>query len=283
MGELILIDVLLETLKILAIVFVLMVIIEYIEIKTRRSMSDWMARGPWRQYALSSFLGASPGCVGSFTSVSFYVHGFLSLGAITATMIATSGDGAFVMLAKFPKIALFLFALLFLLGILGGFLTDAIARWLGLQKCEMCRIEEHPGDYGIVGMRHFLKYHVIEHTIKQHLPKLLLWIFFVLLAIQLTLNYTNLETILSGLPIIVLVISAAAVGLIPGSGPHLVFVFLFADGLIPFSVLLTSSIVQDGHGLIPMLSYTVRDSLIVKAFNVFYAVIIGLFAAILFG
>lgn len=279
----ILVDVLLETLKILIIVFVLMVIIEYMELRTQRKMSSWMTRGPWRQYTLSSFLGATPGCVGAFASVSFYVHGFLSLGAITAAMIATSGDEAFVMLAKFPGIALGLFGLLFVLGIMTGFLTDVTSRKFRIERCKECVIEEHPKEDRRIEMRHFLREHVVEHVIKRHIPRLFPWIFFALLAIELALTHTDFEATLSGLPVFVLIISAAVVGLIPGSGPHLPFVFLFADGLIPFSVLLTSSIVQDGHGLLPMLSYTVRDSLIVKAFNVVYAVIIGLIVAMLLG
>lgn len=281
--KLILADVLLETLKILAIVFILMVTIEYAELRTQRKMSNWMTRGPWRQYTLSSFLGATPGCIGAFASVSFYVHGFLSLGAITATMIATSGDEAFVMLTKFPGVALGLFGLLFVFGIVTGFLTDMAAVRFGIERCKECIIEEHPEELRRVRTRHFFKEHVVKHVIKQHIPKLFLWIFFALFIIQLILTHTDLEAILSGLPVYVLIISAAVVGIIPGSGPHLPFVFLFADGLIPFSVLLTSSIAQDGHGLLPMLSYTVRDSLIVKAFNIVCAVIVGSLVAVLLG
>jgi hypothetical protein len=51
---------------------------------------------------------------------------------------------------------------------------------------------------------------------------------------------------------------------------------LYARGVIPFSILLASSIVQDGHGMLPLLSYTVRDSLLVKLFNLAFGVGIGL-------
>ncbi|MBS3815226.1 MAG: arsenic efflux protein [Hadesarchaea archaeon] len=260
-----------------------MVIIEYLELKTRRKMSEWISQGPWRQYTLSSFLGAIPGCMGAFTSASMYIHGFLSLGAITATMIATSGDEAFVMLAKFPKIAILLFGLLMIFGLIGGFIMDFIAQKLKIKKCEECRIEKHPKEFKNLSLKHYLEDHVLEHIIKEHIPRLFLWIFGALLFIHLSLAHFNLQAIFSGLPIFVLILLAALVGLIPGSGPHLPFVFLFANGLIPFSVLLTSSIVQDGHGILPIFSYTVRDSLIVKAFNLIYAIIIGLALMIFLG
>jgi len=47
----------------------------------------------------------------------------------------------------------------------------------------------------------------------------------------------------------------------------MVFVMMYTKGLIPFSVLLASSIVQDGHGMLPLLAYTVKDSLLIKSYN----------------
>ena len=73
----------------------------------------------------------------------------------------------------------------------------------------------------------------------------------------------------------VLLISAL-VGIIPESGPHMVFVMMYASGLVPFSVLLTSSIVQDGHGMLPLFSYTIGDSILIKIFNLVFAIVIGL-------
>ncbi|MCD6248613.1 MAG: arsenic efflux protein [Hadesarchaea archaeon] len=270
-----LLEVLTETIKIIAMVFVLMVVIEDIEFRTERKISSWMVGGRLRQYFLSSFLGATPGCVGAFTSVSFYVHGPFSLGAITAAMVATSGDEAFVMLAKFPTVALCLFGLLFALGVVSGALMDVVAKKFGIEKCESCVMEERAEEQKKIGKRHFLEERIIRHVVRKHIPRLFLWVFFTLLAIALIRARVDLEAVLSGLPVFVLVSAAAVIGIIPGSGPHLPFVFLFADGAIPFSVLLASSIAQDGHGMLPMLSYTLRDSLIIKTFNVVYAIAVS--------
>lgn len=46
-------------------------------------------------------------------------------------------------------------------------------------------------------------------------------------------------------------------------------------GLSAFSVLLASSIVQDGHGMLPLLSYSVKDSVLVKLFNLVFGLAIG--------
>jgi hypothetical protein len=56
----------------------------------------------------------------------------------------------------------------------------------------------------------------------------------------------------------------------------MIFVMLYAKGMIPFSILLASSIVQDGHGMLPLLSYTVKDSILIKLFNLVFGIVIGL-------
>ena len=89
------------------------------------------------------------------------------------------------------------------------------------------------------------------------------------------MTLVNLQSITSEYKFLLLILSAL-IGLIPESGPHLIFVMLFANGLIPFSILFTSSVVQDGHGLLPMLSYSVKDSILVKAFNFVFGLSIGL-------
>lgn len=89
------------------------------------------------------------------------------------------------------------------------------------------------------------------------------------------MTMVDLKSLTSEYPFLILILGAL-IGLIPESGPHLIFVMLFAKGLIPFSVLFTSSIVQDGHGMLPMLSYSVKDSIKIKLFNLSFGLIFGL-------
>jgi len=67
----------------------------------------------------------------------------------------------------------------------------------------------------------------------------------------------------------------ALIGIIPESGPHLIFVMMYAQGLVPFSVLLTTSFVQDGHGMLPLLSYSLKDSVLIKVFNLVFGLLVG--------
>lgn len=74
----------------------------------------------------------------------------------------------------------------------------------------------------------------------------------------------------------VVLIVAVLIGIIPESGPHLIFVTLFAQGSIPLNILLASSISQDGHGMLPVLAESKRSFLAVKIVNMIYALIVGL-------
>jgi hypothetical protein len=65
------------------------------------------------------------------------------------------------------------------------------------------------------------------------------------------------------------------------SGPHLIFVTLFAHGSIPFSILPASSISQDGHGMLPMLAESKKGFLAVKTMNMIYAFIVGAFGLLI--
>jgi hypothetical protein len=56
----------------------------------------------------------------------------------------------------------------------------------------------------------------------------------------------------------------------------MVFVMMFCEGAIPFSVLLSNMIVQDGHGILPLLSHSVRDAILVKIFNLLIGLGVGM-------
>ena len=122
---------------------------------------------------------------------------------------------------------------------------------------------------------HYLEDHIWKHIIKKHIWRVYLWTFFALLFITFGLKYWDIETFIKSNIAWVFII-CALVGMIPESGPHMVFVMMFASGIVPFSILLTSSIVQDGHGMLPLFSYSMKDALMIKTFNLVFAIVIGL-------
>jgi len=121
---------------------------------------------------------------------------------------------------------------------------------------------------------HFLKEHIWNHIVKVHLPRIFLWVFGILLAMHFLMMYIDVESWISNNMFVVLLL-AILIGIIPESGPHMIFVTLFASGTVPFSILLASSISQDGHGMLPMLAESKKGFVAVKVVNMIFAIIVG--------
>jgi hypothetical protein len=318
-------------------IFVMMLVIEYVNIQTKGAWRDAIKKRPWGQYLIAALLGATPGCLGAFTVVALYSHRVVSLGAVVAAMIATSGDEAFLMFAMFPGKALLLTGIIFIIGALSGFLVDKFISAKSLKiilpersfplhekdRC-ICYPKGHIGEqlknltmeralliaillFFIFGLlfagvgpeewnwikitvmttslislfvvttvpEHFLKEHLWNHIVKVHIPKIFIWTFSALLVIQLAIQHIDLQSLIESNMLMILVV-AVLVGIIPESGPHMIFVTLFFKNQIPFSILLASSIVQDGHGMLPLLAESKRSFIIVKGINVIVGLAVGI-------
>ncbi|MBO7268562.1 MAG: arsenic efflux protein [Bacteroidales bacterium] len=409
------IDVLKNSVLITGLVLIMMLMIEYFNI---HSHGKWFSRikdSKIKQIFLGSLLGLVPGCIGGFATVSLYTHRLLSLGALVAMMIASSGDEAFVIMAMIPKEGFILFGLLFAISIITGIIVDYVI-YKNPQK-DLCpddfeihtAIEEesrkipsifklesykvmlkpskervailtgiavfiaavimgilacghdhsHSGDgahhshqaaetyvcehrhvhttadahnaahvhnaaeahqehhhshdahvhkvhesasinilneksiniaFAIISIitlfftatanEHFIKDHIWKHVIKRHLLSIFLWTFGTLLVCQFGMQYLDIEHWISNNKLLV-VLLAVAIGIIPESGPHMVFVTLFAQGILPFYVLLVNSIVQDGHSALPLLAESKMSFAKAKLINIAAGLLIGIACLIL--
>ncbi len=330
--------IIIHALMITSFVFIMMLLIEYVNVLTKGSWQDSLKNNRLGQYLLGGFLGAVPGCLGAFTVVSLYSHQVVSLGALIAAMIATSGDEAFVMFGMFPAKAFWLTVSLFIIGIVSGYISDLIFKkqkvliahldhelpmheeeeachcfsgeqfWpqlrnitfqralligifilflfflitgtIGTQEWDWKKITFALGAlFGLFVVMtvpdHFIEEHLWIHVLKKHVPRIFLWTFGALLAIHFIEQYIHLENWIKDNYLWILLI-AVLVGLIPESGPHLIFVTLFASGSLPFSILMASSIVQDGHGMLPMLAVSRKGFVWVKVINMIVGFAAGL-------
>jgi hypothetical protein len=323
-------------------VFMMMLLVEYINVQTKGAWQKKLVGNPWKTYLFAGILGALPGCLGAFTAVTLFSHRFISFGAIVTTMIATSGDEAFVMFAMIPEQAFLITGIILVVGILAGWLTDKFYDASALleklaetgmplheKKCEsfqkgnffdfIKRPSLHRIALGVVILfmiigvvtgvllekaelwkritligafllslfivlnipHHFLKEHIWNHIVKVHIPRIFLWTFGTLLMIHLFMEFIDLQNWIASNLFIVLLI-AVLIGIIPESGPHLIFVTMFVEGAIPLSILLASSIVQDGHGMLPLFAESKRGFFAVKKINVLAGLMVGI-AGLLMG
>ena len=398
----IVIDVLRNSVLITGLVLIMMLMIEYFNIHSHGRWFSLIKDSKIKQIFLGSLLGLVPGCIGGFATVSLYTHRLLSLGALVAMMISSSGDEAFVIMAMIPKEGFILFGILFVISIITGIVVDygiyrkpqeglcpddfeihtsagendrkipsifrlesykvmlkpskeRIAILLGIALfigavimgilacghhhsaeaahgaetyvCEHGHVHtvadthnhavadahnhshEHShvhshGDahihtdatlnilneksinivFAIISIitlfftatanEHFIKDHLWNHVIKKHMVSIFLWTFGTLLVCNIGMQYLDIEHWISNNMLLVMLL-AIAIGIIPESGPHLIFVTLFAQGVLPFYILLVNSIVQDGHSALPLLAESKMSFVKAKLINIATALIVG--------
>ena len=343
-----------NSILITGLVMVMMLLIEYINIRSHGESFNKLKKSPVKQVFLAALLGLVPGCIGGFAVVSLFTHNLLSFGSLVAMMIASSGDEAFVMLALIPKTAIILFIILFVIGVAAGILVDKVykgdkrpfapeefklhdecchekhdhtshhpvketkrsmtreriiimagiaifivAVFAGiLEHDHASHADEHSHQsFDIFSERwmnllfagvsifllfltaragdHFIREHLWGHVVKKHFKSIFLWTFGALLIIHFGMQFLDIEHWLRD-NIILMILLAVLIGIIPESGPHMVFITLFAGGLIPFSVLLASSIAQDGHTALPLLAESKKGFVLAKAINITIGFVIGL-------
>lgn len=384
-------NVIMNTLSITALVMVMLLLVEFINVSSSGKWMEKIKHKPFLQIIISGLMGLIPGCLGGFAVVSLFTHNLISFSALLAGMISSFGDEVFVLFAISPKWTLFLALVLLITGIISGCIVHLFFRKknheakhdhtfeihhdcsdhqhpaslasnisfknlknisfprvilifgllaylflllsgilghnhglipemptsslseteitcsehdhhhgeLDAPTCQNLHEHEHEHDHGTISWEtilfaslalitlcivclsseHFLHSHLWEHVIKKHFLTIFSWTFGVLLFIQILLHFFNINAFVAEhqWALLLLVFIAVLIGLIPESGPHLIFVIMFFGGAIPFSILLANSIVQDGHSALPLLAESRKQFFFMKGVKV----VIGLGAGLL--
>lgn len=291
-----------ESFYICLLAMTMMVLIELFNVTTKGRLFRDIGRHRFGQIAITAALGLIPGCIGGFAGVSLYSHRIVSFGALLALLVTTTGDEAFLMLASFPGTAVAMIAGLYVLGVIAGYVTDRIMSRkkplplsgdmhvddnYEIHACDCESLErEHEHSHGHAHgrntgkVKHFLREHVWHHVIRRHLPTIFAWSFGVLAIFGVLGQYVDIESWVRGNSSLMIIL-AVLIGMIPESGPHMVFVTMFAHGLLPFPVLLASSIAQDGHSCLPLIAENKESFFVAKAIKAVLALAVG-FTAMLF-
>ena len=120
----------------------------------------------------------------------------------------------------------------------------------------------------------FVETSLWEHIVKRHVPVIFAWTFGILAVVGIGMSYIDISGWISqNTPLMILL--AVAIGLIPESGPHMIFVTLYASGIVPLPVLLASCISQDGHSSLPLLAEDKKSFAAAKLINCAIALLAG--------
>ena len=87
-------------------------------------ISTVLKRSARAQVPLAALFGVLPGCGGAVVVVAAYASGHVRMGAVVATLTATMGDAAFLLIATRPDVAAVVLPISFIVAILTGYLVD---------------------------------------------------------------------------------------------------------------------------------------------------------------
>lgn len=390
-------------LQVTVFVGAVLMLFNYIDYKTQGAFIESIKNAKKLQPVIGALLGLTPGCGGAIFVMPLFVKGNVSFGTVIATLIATMGDAAFVMISAMPLHYLYVSVLSFVAAVITGYVVDyyGVGDKL-LEKIQLksekeleeinaqadhilmettcdangnCgreiykHIGHDEGDAVDIALHHTAKGHQAENTwghkfthsfyrvywpvigiglvlgimllfqmdvnalavpnmgmvvgVGGTLVSILLmvmskkfiqddtheetelkrmslketlihgagetafvgtWVFVAYLVYEIGVyamggaDYAAGELIMRDMMLaagLIAVFIGAAIGLIPGCGPQIIFVALFTKGMLPFAAVLANAISQDGDALFPLLAIDRRSSL--------WATVITTVPAFLFG
>ncbi|PRX35354.1 Putative, 10TM heavy-metal exporter [Meinhardsimonia xiamenensis] len=111
----------------------------------RFNIAEALQKSRGLQVPLAALMGATPGCGGAVVVVAAYTSGHVGFGAVVATLTATMGDAAFLLIATRPDAAAVVLPLSFAVGIISGWLVDRFNRIEYRTLTAECRIAPRIG------------------------------------------------------------------------------------------------------------------------------------------
>jgi hypothetical protein len=366
-----------------AFVAITVLLFGYLQYRTGGRVVEFLENNERLQPIAGGLLGLTPGCGGAIVAMPLYIRGTISFGTVVATLGATAGDSAFVILALAPKAGLYAYAMAFVAAVSFGYAID----WWGLGVGRVDRAVERIGrpmtdggfsttsvaqggpsvpgyemdDHGhdhdherdisgfmakfthgvhvlwwmvaftglVAGVQYLLKgapevpvefaptffgvftvagllgttlsfylhfvgrtfigegdagrakesyidsYDTFQHAAMET-SMVTVWVITGYLIYEYGLLLTGLNVgALAAAAGVIAPLAGAALGLIPGCAPQIVFAGLYAEGAIPFSALVANAISQDGDALFPLMSIDMKAAIIATIYTTIPAAIVG--------
>ncbi len=241
----ILLDTILDSLKLIPFLFVAFLIIELIEHKLTDKNKNILIKSKKIGPILGSLLGAVPQCGFSVMATNLYVIRIITLGTLISIYLSTSDEMLIVMLSENIDISIIIKIILIkiIFGIIYGLIIDKIAinkKTKEEENYEICNDEHCDCKHGIVLSS-------IKHTI--HIT---LFIFIITLILNTIFNYVG-EDYLSKIFLTNTIFGTfitSLIGLIPNCASSVILTELYINNSISIGALIGGLLTSSGTSLL---------------------------------
>ncbi|WP_435195494.1 putative manganese transporter [Natronomonas sp. EA1] len=117
-----------------AFVAVTVLLFGLVQYRTNGALLTAIQKNERYQPLIGALMGLTPGCGGAIIMMPLYIRRTVSFGTVVATLIATAGDAAFVVLALAPKAAAVSYGIGFVTAVTFGYLVDRVG--LGVARVD---------------------------------------------------------------------------------------------------------------------------------------------------
>lgn len=275
----VIIDTLMDAIKLLPFLFIAFLIIEVIEHKLSNRSKDAVVKAGKFGPVFGSLLGAIPQCGFSVLATNLYVTRILSLGSLIAIYLSTSDEMLPVLLSNHMPLKSILVILLIkvIVGMMFGFIIDLIIRRKEDKK------HEHIHD--ICEHDHCHCENNILTSSLIHTFKTLLFIVLITFILNILFEYGGnklIEKIFLKNSIFAPLI-ASLVGLIPNCGASVILSELYVSGAISIASLISGLLTGSGVALLVLFksNKNIKENFSILGLVYLIGVIVGLFLEII--
>jgi len=242
----IIIDTLLDSIKLIPFLFVAFLIIELIEHKFQDKTASIVSKSGKLGPLLGSGLGLIPQCGFGVVATNLYITRIISLGTLIAIYLSTSDEMLPILLSEQAPLKLIIstLAIKFIVGLMAGYIIDFIYRKKQQNQAiyDICD-DEHCGcDHE----RSLIKSSII-HTLKT-----LVYLIIVIFILNIAFEYLG-EHYLSNLFLKDSLLSpfiTSLIGLIPTCGSSIMITELYLNGILPLAGTIAGLLTNSGVALI---------------------------------
>ncbi len=242
----VLLDAIIDTIKLIPFLWVTYLMMEYIEHKTKDKTKDTIKKSGKYGPFIGSILGIFPQCGFSVSATNLYAARVITLGTLVAVYLSTSDEMLPIFLSEAVPITeiLTILGIKLVVGMIVGFCIDFVVRLRHKEEEEekiidLCEKEHCHCEHGIIKSS-------FKHTLN-----IIIFIVIVTIIINLAIYWIGEEKIsgfLGNQPILGPVI-AGFIGLIPNCAASVILTQMYLQNVISVSTLISGLLVGAGVGL----------------------------------
>lgn len=244
----VIIDAVIDSIKLLPFLYIAYLIMEYLEHKTSEKAKNIVKKSGKFGPLFGSVLGIFPQCGFSAAASNLYAGRIISLGTLIAIFLSTSDEMLPILISESVDIAIILqiLGIKLVIGMIAGLIIDFVIR-----KKEKKQGKE---EYKIVDMCEHEHCHCEDGIFKsalKHTINIFLYILIITLIVNIAIFFIGEETISSLIlnrPVLGTIV-AGIIGLIPNCASSVILTQLYLEGIISMAPMISGLLVGAGVGL----------------------------------